>query len=38
MEHTFLLAEALWRTEGEFFDGTGNRAEVEGQAAESATV
>ena len=33
MEHTFLLLEALWRTEGEFFDGTGNRAQVEGQAS-----
>jgi uncharacterized Fe-S cluster protein YjdI len=33
MEHTFLLVEALWRAEGEFFDGTGNRAEVEGEAA-----
>jgi hypothetical protein len=33
MEHTFLLLDALWRTEGEFFDGTGNRAQVEGQAS-----
>lgn len=31
-EHTFLLREGLWRVQGEFYDGTGNRAEVEGEA------
>ena len=25
VEHTFLLKEGLWRSEGEFFDGTGKR-------------
>jgi len=32
-EHSFLFREGLWRVAGEFFDGTGNRVEVEGQAA-----
>jgi hypothetical protein len=32
MEHTFLFREGLWKAEGEYFDGTGNRAEVEGHA------
>lgn len=32
VEHTFLLKEGLWRSEGEFFDGTGNRIAVEGEA------
>ena len=32
MEHTFLLKEGLWRLEGEFFDGTGNRMAVAGEA------
>jgi len=32
MEHTFLFREGLWRAEGEFFDGTGNRTGVEGTA------
>jgi len=31
-EHTFLLSEAVWRAEGEFFDGLGRRTEVEGEA------
>lgn len=31
-EHTFLFREGLWRAEGEFFDGTGVRTEVEGEA------
>ena len=32
MEHTFLFKEGLWRVEGEFLDGTGNRIAVEGTA------
>ena len=32
MEHTFLLKEGLWRSEGEFFDGTGNCIAVSGEA------
>jgi hypothetical protein len=32
MEHTFLFKEGLWRVEGEFLDGTGNRISVEGTA------
>lgn len=32
MEHTFLLKEGLWRSEGEFSDGTGNRIVVAGEA------
>jgi hypothetical protein len=31
-EHTFLFREGLWRAEGEFFDATGARAGVEGEA------
>jgi len=31
MEHAFLLQEGLWRSEGEFFDGTGNRIAVAGE-------
>jgi hypothetical protein len=31
-EHTFLFREGLWRVEGEFLDGTGNRIAVEGTA------
>lgn len=30
--HAFLLKEGLWRSEGEFFDGTGNRIGVSGEA------
>ena len=32
MEHTFLLKEGLWRSEGEFFDGMGNHIGVAGEA------
>ena len=32
VQHTFLLKEGLWRSEGEFFDGTGNRIAVAGEA------
>jgi hypothetical protein len=32
LEHTFLLKEGLWRSEGEFFDGAGTRTAVEGEA------
>ena len=32
MEHTFLFKEGLWRSEGEFFDGAGNRIAVAGEA------
>lgn len=32
MEHTFLLKEGLWRSEGEFSDGAGNRMAVQGEA------
>ena len=32
MEHTFLLKEGLWRSEGEFLDGAGNRTGVAGEA------
>ncbi|MSQ63146.1 MAG: hypothetical protein EXR33_04815 [Betaproteobacteria bacterium] len=31
MEHTFLLKEGLWRSDGEFFDGAGTRTAVEGE-------
>ncbi len=31
-EHTFLFREGLWRVDGEFLDGTGNRIAVEGTA------
>ena len=31
-EHTFLLKEGLWRSEGQFFDGTGKLTAVEGEA------
>ena len=30
--HTFLLKEGLWRTEGEFLDGTGKATAVQGEA------
>jgi len=30
--HSFLLKEGLWRSEGEFFDGAGNRMAVAGEA------
>ena len=30
--HTFLLREGLWRTEGEFLDGTGKATAVQGEA------
>ena len=30
-EHTFLLKEGLWRSEGDFLDGAGNRIEVAGE-------
>jgi hypothetical protein len=33
VEHRFLFKEGLWKLSGEFFDGTGNRVEIEGQAA-----
>lgn len=32
MEHTFLFKEGLWRSEGEFLDGNGNRTAVAGEA------
>jgi hypothetical protein len=32
MEHTFLLKEGLWRSEGEFLDGAGKLTAVEGEA------
>ena len=32
MEHTFLLKEGLWRSEGEFIDGAGKRTAVTGEA------
>lgn len=32
MEHTFLLKEGLWRSEGEFLDGAGKRTTVAGEA------
>jgi hypothetical protein len=32
VEHTFLLKEGLWRSEGEFSDGAGNRTAVTGEA------
>ena len=32
VEHTFLLKEGLWRSEGQFFDGTGKLTAVEGEA------
>ena len=32
-EHSFLFREGLWRVAGEFFDGTGNKVEIEGRAA-----
>ncbi len=32
MEHTFLVREGLWRSEGEFFDGNGKRTAVQGEA------
>jgi hypothetical protein len=32
LDHTFLLKEGLWRSEGEFFDGTGTLTAVEGEA------
>ena len=31
VDHTFLLKEGLWRTEGEFFDGMGNHIGVAGE-------
>jgi hypothetical protein len=31
VEHTFLVKEGLWRSEGEFFDGAGNRVAVAGE-------
>ncbi len=31
MEHTFLLKEGLWRSEGEFFDGMGKHIGVAGE-------
>ena len=31
-EHTFLLKEGLWRSEGEFLDGAGKRTAVVGEA------
>ncbi len=30
-EHTFLFKEGLWRSEGEFLDGTGKRTGVSGE-------
>ena len=30
--HTFLLKEGLWRTEGEFLDGTGKATAIQGEA------
>jgi hypothetical protein len=32
LTHTFLLKEGLWRTEGEFLDGTGKATAVQGEA------
>ena len=32
VEHTFLLKEGLWRSEGEFTDGAGKRTAVTGEA------
>ena len=32
LEHTFLLKEGLWRSEGEFVDGAGKRVAVIGDA------
>jgi hypothetical protein len=32
VEHTFLLKEGLWRSEGEFLDGAGKRTAVTGEA------
>ena len=32
MDHTFLLKEGLWRSEGEFFDGAGTLTAVAGEA------
>ena len=32
VEHTFLLKEGLWRSEGEFIDGAGKRTTVAGEA------
>ena len=32
VEHTFLLKEGLWRSEGEFVDGSGKRTAVSGEA------
>jgi hypothetical protein len=32
LDHTFLVAEGLWRTEGEFLDGAGSRMAVQGEA------
>jgi len=32
MDHTFLLKEGLWRSEGGFFDGTGKLTAVQGEA------
>ena len=32
VEHTFLLKEGLWRSEGEFLDGAGKRTAVAGEA------
>ena len=31
-DHTFLLKEGLWRSEGEFLDGAGKRTAVSGEA------
>ena len=31
-DHTFLLKEGLWRSEGEFLDGAGKRVAVAGEA------
>ncbi len=32
LEHTFLLKEGVWRSEGEFLDGAGKRTAVTGEA------
>ena len=32
MDHTFLLKEGLWRSQGEYFDGAGALTGVEGEA------
>ena len=32
VDHTFLLKEGLWRSEGEFLDGAGKRTAVSGEA------